>query len=158
MYQRSAHQTTALLSEIFLFLVMAACKLRSASYGLNILHGCFPIHHFVHNYTHNLKTKGRIRMFYLSNDHSTIRDISIPWVRAVNDGRLMDPNMQRYYLLIQQFVCTYTRNSKSTGCIWTFYTSNDCFTIGDVYFLCQSWIQNRNGKLWLQTCITVSIR
>ena len=33
LYKRSAHQTIALLSEIFLFLVRAAYKLRSASYG-----------------------------------------------------------------------------------------------------------------------------
>ena len=32
-YKRSAHQTTALLSEIILSLVRAACMLRSASYG-----------------------------------------------------------------------------------------------------------------------------
>ena len=32
-YERSAHQTTALVSEIFLFLVRAACKLRLMSYG-----------------------------------------------------------------------------------------------------------------------------
>ena len=32
-YEQSAYQMTALLSEIFLFLVRAACELRSASYG-----------------------------------------------------------------------------------------------------------------------------
>ena len=32
-YEQSAHQTTALLSEILLFLVRAACELRSMSYG-----------------------------------------------------------------------------------------------------------------------------
>ena len=36
----------------------------------------FPVHHFVRNYTHNLKTKGGIRMFYLSNNCSTSGDIS----------------------------------------------------------------------------------
>ena len=35
----------------------------------------FSIHHFVRNYMHNSKTKGRIMMFYLSNDCSTIGDI-----------------------------------------------------------------------------------
>ena len=32
-YKQSTHQTTTLLSEIFLFLVRAVCKLRSMSYG-----------------------------------------------------------------------------------------------------------------------------
>ena len=74
--KRSTRQTNAVLSEIFLFLVRAACALRSTSYGQNTCCG-FPVRHFVHNYTHNLKTKGAtcITMFYLSNDYSTIGDI-----------------------------------------------------------------------------------
>ena len=35
----------------------------------------FPTYHFVCKYKHNLKTKGHIRMFYLLNDCSTIKDI-----------------------------------------------------------------------------------
>ena len=35
----------------------------------------FPIRHFVCNYTHNSKSKGRIATFYLANDCSTIVDI-----------------------------------------------------------------------------------
>ena len=34
------------------------------------------------------------------------------------------------------FLHTYTHNSITTGCIQTFYISNDCSTLGDVYFLC----------------------
>ena len=36
----------------------------------------FPIHHFVLTYTHNSKTKGSIRTFYISNDFSTFRAIN----------------------------------------------------------------------------------
>ena len=73
-YKRSTHQTTALLQEIFLFLVMAACKLRWTSYGPKHVLRWFPRCLFVCNYTHNFKTKGHIRMFYLLYDCSTIRD------------------------------------------------------------------------------------
>ena len=38
------------------------------------------------------------------------------------------------------FVRPYTRNSNTTGRMLTFYMLNDCSTIGNVCFLCQSWI------------------
>ena len=74
-HKRFTHQTNALLSEIFPFLVRAAHELRSKSYGPKHASWWFPVHHFVHNYTHNSKTKGGIRTFYLSSDCSTIRYI-----------------------------------------------------------------------------------
>ena len=110
-----------------------------------------PVRHFVHNYTHNLKTKGRTQSLYL-------RDTTIPpdgdilpierlfyyrrylfsslelYVRY--DRRGMDPNPQRNHLAIRRFVGTYTRNSKRIGCMRTLHISNDCSTIGDVYFPC----------------------
>ena len=77
MRERSVHQMTALLSGIFLLLVIAACELhvRWMSYGAKHLSQCFPIRHFVCNYMHNSKTKGCVRMFYLLNNCSTIGDI-----------------------------------------------------------------------------------
>ena len=74
-YERSACQTTPLLSEIFLFLVRAACKLRLASNGPKHTCGLFPAHYFMRNYMYNSKTKGCIRTFYQSNDYSTIGHI-----------------------------------------------------------------------------------
>ena len=71
-YERSTHQTNALLSEIFLFLVRASCELRSMSYGPNTRHGGFSVRHFVHNYKHNSINKGGMRTFYLLNDCSNI--------------------------------------------------------------------------------------
>ena len=56
------------------------------------------------------------------------------------DRQVMSPNTERNHLLIQHFVRTYTRNSKTTGGMPTFYISNDCSTIVDVNFLCQSWL------------------
>ena len=43
--------------------------------GPNTHHGGFSICCVVRHYMHNSKTKARIRLFYLSNDCSTIRDI-----------------------------------------------------------------------------------
>ena len=68
-YERSAHQTNAILSKIFLFLVRAVCELRATSYVPKRTSRWFSyIRHFVHNYTHNTKTKDHIRAFYLLND------------------------------------------------------------------------------------------
>ena len=44
--------------------------------GPSMHHEDFPICHFVRNYTHNSKTKGRMRTFYLSNNCSTIGHIN----------------------------------------------------------------------------------
>ena len=71
-YKQSAHQTTALLSEIFLFLVRATCELRSASYGSQHTLQT-SIRHFVLTYMYTSKTKARIRTLYLTNDYSTIK-------------------------------------------------------------------------------------
>ena len=48
---------------------------------------------------------------------------------------IMDPNTHRNHFPIQHFVHIYACNSKTTGDTRTFYISNDCSTIGDVYFL-----------------------
>ena len=53
-----------------------------------------------------------------------------------------------------RFVHTYMHNLKTKGRIRMFYLSNNCSTIGDVYSLSQSCMQDRNGKLWIRTCIT----
>ena len=43
--------------------------------GRNPWHGLFIIRNFVHKYIYNMKTKGHIRTFYLSDDRTTINDI-----------------------------------------------------------------------------------
>ena len=61
--------------KIFLFVVRAACELRSASFDPK--HACsgFPVCRFVRNYMHNLVAKGGIKALYLTNDCSNIKDI-----------------------------------------------------------------------------------
>ena len=132
----------------------------------NKCHGGFPIHHFVHYYMHNLKTKGHIRMFYLLNDCSTTGDIYSFGQNCMQHaiGELWIQThiatTFRYDTLCVHVLYTSICNSKTAGRMWKFYISNDCFTIGDAYFLCQCWMRDQNGELHvrLQTCITVSFQ
>ena len=75
-YKRSAHQTNALLSDIFLFLVRAACELRSASYGSKHTSQSLSDKPFVCTYMHKAKTIRHIWTFYILNNCSTIGDIA----------------------------------------------------------------------------------
>ena len=59
----------------------------------------------------------------------------------------VDPNTHRYLFLRRNIVRPYTDNSTTTGHIWMFYILNDYSTIGDVYFLCLSWMQGMIDKL-----------
>ena len=59
---------------------------------------------------------------------------------------------------ISHFALIYTYSAKTTGRITTFYLSNDCSTIGEVYFFSYSCMWDTIGELWLQTRITVSFR
>ena len=106
--------------------------------GPNTRHGLVSIHHFVHTSMHSSKTKRHIRTLYLSNDCSTIEDISIFWVRTVCEIRQASYESKHALqpLSDMTFVHTYTHNSKTTGRIQTFCVSNECSTMGDVYSLC----------------------
>ena len=75
--------TTALLSEIFLFSVRAACEVRSASYVYKHTSQSLSYTPFVHYYTYNMKLKA-------AWEHSTSQTIAlllsekyIFWVRAI---------------------------------------------------------------------------
>ena len=78
----------------------------------NMHRGGFPVHHFVHNYMHNLKTKGCIRTFYLSNDCSTVGDIYSLDYSYMRDtmGELCIQIRIATNFLYDIFVRTYTRN------------------------------------------------
>ena len=53
----------------------------------------------------------------------------------------MNPSTECNRFPIHHFVHTYIRNSKTTDCMLMFQISNDCSITGDVYFLCQRWMQ-----------------
>ena len=54
--------------------------------------------------------------------------------------------------------CAYLHNSKTKGHVRTFYLLKDCSTVGDIYFLGHSCIQDSMVELWIQVCITASFR
>ena len=66
----------------------------------------------------------------------------------------MDSNTHHNLFSIQH-LCIPTLVTQTPGRIRTLYISNDCSTIEDIIFLCQSWIRDMIGKLWLQTLIAV---
>ena len=90
--------------------------------------GGFPISHSVDNYMCNSKTKGRI---YKDDCILYYGRYLFSWLElyARYNWRVMDQNKHRNQFPTQHFVRTYTHNSKTTGCMWTFYISNDCSTI-----------------------------
>ena len=73
---------------------------------------CSPFCAYLHA-QFNMKSKGHIRTFDLSNDCSTIGDLfSLSELYVRYDRRVMDPNTHQNYLVIRLFVRTYTHNSK----------------------------------------------
>ena len=66
----------------------------------------------------------------------------------------MDPNTHCKHFLKDILCIVDTHNSKTTGCMPTFYISRLLY-YRRCLFLCQSWMQDMNGKLRLQAHITV---
>ena len=87
------------------------------------VHG-FPIlRYFVHNYTHNPTAKGHKRTFLPIERLLYYRRYPVTWLELYtrNNWRVMNPNTHRNHFLIRHFVSTYTRKSKTTGRMPTFY-------------------------------------
>ena len=145
---------TALIIRDLLFLCDRWMWAKIDEFWLQTRISLFPMHHFVHTYTYNSKTKVCIMMFDLSNNCSTIRDIyfwfradgcstyqttalqlemSIFCVRARCEVQLLSYGSKHVSqsLSHKPFVGASTRNLKITGCIWTFCISNNCSTTGD---------------------------
>ena len=74
-YEQYAHQTTALLSEIFLFLFKTACKVRLASYGSKHTSWNFFLMPFCACLHAWLEDERSYKKLYLTNDLSTNGDI-----------------------------------------------------------------------------------
>ena len=90
-YRRSTYWMTALLWEMSMFCVRAGCEIRLVSYSSKHASQSLSNKPFVRTYTHNLKTIGHILTFSISNDFSTIGDIScVPW------SCMRDPNEELY--------------------------------------------------------------
>ena len=74
-YGRCTYVTTALLSEMSIFCVIAGCEIRLASYGSKYASQCLFGKPFLCPYMHNLKTTGHMGTFSILNNCSTIGDI-----------------------------------------------------------------------------------
>ena len=78
-------------------------------------------------------------MTYVNNLYSKqllyCQRFSFSWLElhASQDLEVMDTNMRQDLFPIHHFVCTYTHNLRTIGCIWMFYLSSNCSTIRDIY-------------------------
>ena len=104
---------------------------------------------------HNSKTKGRIHERSTYRTTAIHSEISIFWVRAVCEiwSASYGSKHASQPLPIRNFVRIYTHNLKTRGRIWAFYILNDYSTMGDIYYLGQTWMWDTTGELWLQTRI-----
>ena len=87
---------------------------------------------------HNSKSIRRLRTVHTSNECSTITSSSF-WVRAACKLRSTSygQNARRggFPWPVRQFVRNFAHNSKTKGGIRTFYLSNYCSTIRNIYSL-----------------------
>ena len=139
-YGWSAHQMTALLSEMCLFWVRGACELRSASYGLKHASRFLcdtPFCAYIHTQLKNWRSytcKDILPIdWLLYSQRYLFCDLQL-YVRF--DRQVMPPNTHHNLFPMWHFVHNYTDNWKTTSRISIFYISNDCCANGDVYFLC----------------------
>ena len=116
-YTNDPHIKQLSYYQTFLFLVRAACELRSVSYGFKHVSRTLlymPFCTYLHEQVENLR---------LYND--AVPDKRLLYYRrflfsglelyARYNRRLMDPDMHRNLFMIRHFVPTYTHNSKTTG-------------------------------------------
>ena len=59
--------------------------------------------------------------------------------------------MYRTGFPICHLVPNYRHNLKAKGHIWTFYLSNDCSTIENIYYVSQSCMWDMIDELWIKT-------
>ena len=144
-YKWSAHQMNVLLSDIFLFLVRAACELRLTSYCPKQHRGGFPIHHCVCNYMHNSKTKGRIRTFYPYNNCNTI-GVEVIWKVELSFGYLQI--LKLIFRLCDSYsVCVTHIFSFSHSCFILFHFCQGLISVNSVRQVWVSWLCNENPPL-----------
>ena len=102
----------------------------------------------------------RTRMICTPNKCSTIRDLPFlgqSYMRAKID-KLWPKTSITIVFLYAIFVHNYTHNSITKGGIRTFYLSNDCSNIRDIYSLGYSYMQDAIGKISIQTQKVITLR
>ena len=96
-------------------------------------HNLFPIH-FMHAYTHNTKSPGHIRMFYMSKMTAPLSKMSIFCVRAECEIWFSSYGSKHaaHSFSGMPFFCPYTHNLKTIGHMWMICISNDCSSVEDI--------------------------
>ena len=104
----------------------------------NTRHDGFPVRHFVRNYTHNLKTKRRIRTFYLYIERLLYpRRHLFSWLDlyAKYDRRVMNSNTEgnhlsfRYNILCVVTLENYRSFTDVLNIEWLLYTQRCLFSV-----------------------------
>ena len=147
--EHSTYWMAALLSEMSIFCDRAACEILLVNYGSeHASQSLSADNSFSHTYMHNLKTKGRIWTFCITNDCSIIGDIPCLVQSCMRDltGELqpqthIDCSLIQhcvYILTASHFihwylVCNYVSQQNSHS-LWLYCTPNDNFTANDALF------------------------
>ena len=85
-------------------------------------HNNFPIQHFVHTYTRNSKTTERMLLTEMST-YCVRAGCKILMARYPSNHELLSLSDKPFLLDI---------NLETSGHMWTFSISNDCFIVGDI--------------------------
>ena len=131
--EHSTHQTTTLLSEMSIFWVRAACKLKSVSYGSrriwqSLRYTIFCVLTCIAR---------KLQVVYGHSRYQTtalLSEMSIFWVRAPCEIWLASYGSKCTSLSLSKmpFMRTSMQNLKTTSHMWMFCLSNDCSTIEDI--------------------------
>ena len=163
-HEQSAYQMTALLSEIFLFLVRVARKLRMVSYGSE--HTLWPL--FYTPFCAYLHTK--LRNYRLYKNVLPIKQLLYYWrylfswleLDTSYDWRVMDPNTHCNHFSVQHFVL----NMEVLHIKWVLYYRRCLFFVLklDARYKWQVMVPNMYGSVFsishlcVLTCITWKLR
>ena len=79
--------------------------------------GLFSVYHFAHTYVHSSKTKGCIRMLYLTNDCSAVRDIYILGFNCMRDTICEFWIQMCITITINSYITTYSHDTSILCCL-----------------------------------------
>ena len=107
---RFTHQTTSLLSQMYIFCVRAGCEIRMAIYASKHASESPSYKPFVITYTHNLKSTGPIRTFCISNDSSSLQRHSLWELELHERFHWRDTALGTHRSFLHRTLCMYTES------------------------------------------------
>ena len=156
--------------EISIFWVRAVCEMWLASYTSKHATQLLLIWHFVCTSTRNLKTTGRIWMFYCTYQKTALLSVMFIFsARARCKIRIVSYGSKHALqsLSDEPFVGPYTQNLKTSGHIWTLSISNNCYmyNVRDILYVVlelheRSDLESYNPRhilvvLWYNTVVRI---